>query len=57
MGRIVGLVFKDTPKQETTKLACPHCGKEYATEDGLANHIKSKHPEAAGDPGSKGGQE
>ena len=41
MSKVVGLVFED---QKTDKLACPHCGKEYATEEGLAQHIKNKHP-------------
>lgn len=43
MAKIVGLTFPkpaDPPKLYT----CPHCGKEYKTEDGLANHIKEKHP-------------
>lgn len=47
MGKIVGLTF-----DEATAHVCPHCGKAYKTPDGLANHIKDKHPEAAG--GSEG---
>lgn len=43
MGKIVGLVLKE----DAAKLACPHCGKEYKTEDALAKHIKDKHPEDA----------
>lgn len=48
MGKIVGLVFAE----ETAKLACPHCGKEYKTGEALAKHIKDKHPDAADPSGS-----
>lgn len=41
MGKIVGLVFRE----EIKKFACPHCEKEYTTEEGLARHMKDKHPE------------
>ena len=47
MGKIVGLIFEETPAH-----ICPHCGKIYKTHDGLANHIKDKHP---GDAGSSEG--
>ena len=26
------------------RFQCPHCEKDYASESGLANHIKEKHP-------------
>lgn len=42
MGKIVGLVF-----EEKVKVACPHCGREYTTEEGLARHIAEKHPDSA----------
>ena len=43
MAKIVGLTFAPaTP----VVYSCPHCGKEYKTEDGLAKHIAEKHPEA-----------
>ena len=48
MGKIIGLTFKDeaAPEKAATPdvFTCPFCGKEYKTEDGLANHIKEKHP-------------
>ncbi len=47
MGKIVGLTFEE----EAAKLPCPHCGKEYKTEEAMAKHIKDKHPEAAGGNG------
>ena len=43
MAKIVGLIF---PKPAEL-YKCPHCGKEYKTEDGLQNHIKEKHPDGA----------
>jgi len=45
MATIVGLTFKEPAAPDVYK--CPHCGKEYKTEDGLANHIKEKHPDGA----------
>lgn len=39
MGRIVGLCF------QPAKFACPHCGKEYASEKTLASHIAKEHAE------------
>lgn len=50
MGKIVGLVFGEA----IAKVACPHCGKEYKTEEALAKHIKDKHPDTA-DPSGSGG--
>lgn len=44
MAKIVGLIFPK-PADPPELYKCPHCGKEYKTEDGLANHIKEKHPE------------
>ena len=41
MATIVGLTFKEPAAPNVYK--CPHCGKEYKTEDGLANHIAEKH--------------
>jgi len=38
---------------EVEKLVCPYCGKEYKTEEALAKHIETKHPEAAGDNGGE----
>lgn len=48
MAKIVGLIFPGVaPSEEPAaeKFVCPHCGKEYKTEDGLEKHIKDKHPE------------
>ncbi len=28
---------------------CPHCGKEYKTEKGLAEHIAKEHPDKTGE--------
>lgn len=27
--------------------ACPHCGKEYKTEKGLADHVAKEHTDAS----------
>lgn len=45
MAKIVGLTFKEPVAPDV--YTCPHCGKEYKTEDGLANHIKEKHSESS----------
>lgn len=45
MATIVGLTFKEPIAPEV--YTCPHCGKEYKTEDGLAKHIQEKHPDGA----------
>ena len=42
MAKIVGLTFAPAAP---AVYSCPHCGKEYKTEDGLAKHIAEKHPE------------
>lgn len=44
----VGL-FVAEAKQDPDKFVCPHCGKEYKTEDGLLKHCQEKHPEAFDD--------
>ena len=53
MAKIVGLTFAEAaPIVEPSsgdKFICPHCGKEYKTEDGLDRHIREKHPESEGD--------
>lgn len=38
MSRIIGLI----PEPEL-QLSCPHCGKEYKSEQALEKHIKEKH--------------
>ena len=38
MGRIVGVTYP-----VNVKFTCPHCGKEYKTEDGLKKHIEKEH--------------
>lgn len=45
MGKIVGLTFKSTVPDDEAKFICPHCGKEYKTEEGLNKHIAEKHLE------------
>ena len=49
MARIVGLVFPEAAHVEepdsAEKFICPHCGKEYKTEEGLRKHIAEKHTE------------
>ena len=45
MAKIVGLTFAPAAPDVYT---CPHCGKEYKTEDGLTKHIAEKHSEADG---------
>lgn len=37
--RTIGLIFKDKP----SVFICPFCDKEYKTEEGLENHIETKH--------------
>ena len=32
--------------QPSAVFACPHCGKEYKTEKGLADHIAKEHADA-----------
>ena len=32
--------------QASAVFACPHCGKEYKTEKGLADHIAKEHADA-----------
>lgn len=32
--------------QPPAVFACPHCGKEYKTEKGLADHIAKEHADA-----------
>lgn len=39
MGKIIGLVIKDK------KCICPHCGREYKSEDALNKHIEKEHSE------------
>lgn len=41
MARVIGLIFE----REPAKIACPHCGKEYASEKALASHIAKAHAE------------
>ena len=31
---------------EDSVTPCPHCGKEYKTEKGLADHIAKEHADA-----------
>lgn len=47
--RTVGLTFSDKP----SVFICPHCDREYKTEEGLENHIKDKHPEEEEEGGNK----
>lgn len=49
MARIVGLTF-DKPAAPVV-FTCPHCDREYKTEDGLEKHMKKEHPETV-DPSS-----
>ena len=35
------------PPAPAEKYTCPHCGKEYKSEESLDKHIKGKHPEVA----------
>lgn len=44
MGKIVGLTFE----APSPKFPCPVCGKEYATEAKLVEHMKKKHPDNGG---------
>lgn len=37
MAKTVGLTF------EPSSFVCPHCGKEYKTEEGLTKHIEKEH--------------
>lgn len=40
------VVAEETDIEEhEQKYVCPHCGKEYKTEEGLERHIESKHKE------------
>lgn len=41
MGKVVGLVFRE----EKPKIPCPVCGKEYASEKSLADHLAKEHPD------------
>ena len=48
MPTIIGLIFPgEAPNVEPAaeKFTCPHCGKEYKTQEGLDKHIKDKHSE------------
>lgn len=36
-----------SPRIYVTKLECPHCGREFMTEDALVRHIQNKHPEVS----------
>ena len=45
MAKTVGLIFAPV----VPVYSCPHCGKEYTTEDDLAKHIAEKHSETDGD--------
>lgn len=47
MATIVGLTFKSAVPDDEAKFICPHCGKEYKTEEGLNKHIAEKHPDGA----------
>ena len=38
MSRIIGLIPEPGPQYR-----CPHCGKEYKSEQALEKHIKEKH--------------
>ncbi len=40
----VGLLITNNVTPAT--LCCPHCGKEYKSEKGLADHCKKEHPDA-----------
>lgn len=41
MGKIIGIIYSEEPE----KCACPICGKEYKTQEGLDKHIADKHSE------------
>lgn len=45
MGKIIGLIFEDTPK-----FACPHCNKVFKSVEALEKHINEKHPEESKNP-------
>ena len=41
MAKTVGRIIRtETPAE---KHICPHCGKEYRSEDSLKKHIADKH--------------
>lgn len=47
-GRIIGqheAIERSRPKAASAKLKCPHCQKSCKGQQGLAAHIKAKHPE------------
>lgn len=49
MGKIVGLTFPEMAGTGAVeRLVCPHCGKEYKSQEALTKHIKDKHSETAG---------
>lgn len=58
MAKIVGLTFTEAaPAVEPSsgdKFICPHCGKEYKTEDGLKKHIQDKHTDVDGGDNADG---
>ena len=39
MAKTVGLTVKPAEKY-----ICPHCGKEYRSEESMKKHIADKHP-------------
>lgn len=48
MGKLIGKTYA-APAPATGAPAvytCPHCGKEYKTEKGLADHIAKEHSDA-----------
>ena len=44
-----GNAVTTTPKPESSvsdeRVKCPYCEKDYASEKGLKDHVKDKHPE------------
>ena len=47
MGKIIGITYE---KEQDELFACPVCGKEYKTQEGLDKHIAEKHPEPKDEP-------
>ena len=50
MGKLIGKTYAAPAPAAvapaTAVYTCPHCGREYKTEKGLADHIAKEHADA-----------
>ena len=51
MGKLIGKTYAApapaaVAPRVTACITCPHCGREYKTEKGLADHIAKEHADA-----------